>query len=291
MTDPQRKLTVRVKLAPEPGPEVTGTPQYAYRWDRIALAALALVVVVALVFRALLTPDQAPAEGAGDPGTRTIAASAPKPAPAAADPEPEPITQTEAPTAPVLADTEPPGAPAPLPERSPTTQTDTAVAAAPAAVLPAEPPAAQAPVAGSAAAARRSQGADEPPPAAPPVRDGGLLAAGATRILSDHVTRFVLTDEVRNLEPVGGLTDIRARPPGGPLAVFAFSDVRGLGGETLYYRWIRDENVAANVKVRVGSDRWRSYSSKFITGAMRGPWRVELRNSAGELLAQAEFQY
>jgi hypothetical protein len=189
---------------------------------------------------------------------------------------------------------EPPAAPAPLPERTPAAQPDTAVAAAPAAGLPAEPPAARAPAAtavAAASAARDSEDADEPPPAAPPARDGGLLAAGETRVLSDHVTRFVLTDDVRNLEPVGGLSDIRARPPGGPLAVFAFSDVRGLGGETLYYRWIRGEKVAANVKVRVGSDRWRSYSSKFINEAMRGPWRVELRNSAGDLLALAEFEY
>jgi hypothetical protein len=310
MTDPQRKLTVRVKLAPESGPDVTENPKYAYRWDRIALVALALVVVVAIVFRTLLTPEQPPAEGAdaADPGGNAIAASAPKPAPEAEaakpaegpapaiterEPEPQPATRIEEP-APATAATESSMAPAPPPERLPAAQPDTAVAAAPTG-LPPEPPAAQPPPASAPRTATPVAGgqiADEPaPPAATRSPRDGLLAPGATRILSDRVTRFLLTDEVRDLEPVGGLSDIRARPPGGPLAVFAFSDVRELGGETLHYRWIRDGKVAANVKVRVGSDRWRSYSSKFINEAMRGPWRVELRNSAGDLLAQAEFEY
>ena len=308
MTDPQRKLTVRVKLAPEPGPEVTAPPQYAYRWDRIALVGLALVVVVVLVFRLLLTPDPAPAESAGtaDQGGRTIAASTPAPGP---EPEPEPAERAGEP-APAIPEPGPEGPAAPE-EPLPAVRQDTAVAAAPTAAPPAEPrfaeppstqpPAEQPPAAQPATAiagtagpsadgSEDAAGVEGPAPAAASARSG-VLAGGATRILSDSVTRFVLTDEVRDLEPVGGVSDIRARPPGGPVAVFAFSDVRGLGGETLYYRWIRDEKVAANVKVRVGSNRWRSYSSKFINDNMRGPWRVELRNSAGDLLAHAEFEY
>lgn len=299
MTDPQRKLTVRVKLAPESGPDVTETPQYAYRWDRIALVGLVLVVLVALLFRALLAPDPAPADSAGaaDPGDRAIVTSPPVP-----EAEPEPAERAGEP-ANAIPEPEAPTAPAPPEKSLPAVRQDTAVAAAPTATPPAEPPSTQPPaeqpptaIAGpsepTASGSRGAAGAERPAPtpAAASARDG-ILAAGATRILSDNVTRFVLTDAVRELEPVGGVSDIRARPPGGPVAVFAFSDVRGLAGETLYYRWIRDEKVAANVKVRVGSDRWRSYSSKFINEAMRGPWRVELRNSAGDLLAHADFDY
>ena len=294
MTDPQRKLTVRVKLAPEAGPDVTENPKYAYRWDRIVLVGLALVVVVTLIFRAMLAPDQTPAEGAGatGPGGDTIAASAPTPAAATA--EPEPTERTEEP-APAIAETASSVAPAPPPEQLPAAQPDSAVAAAPTAGLQtenraAQPPAATASSATPAVSGSRDTGEQAPAPAAPPAR-ASLLAAGETRIFSDKVTRFLLTDEVRNREPVGGLSDIRARPPGGPLAVFAFSDVRGLAGETLRYRWIRADKVAAEVKVRVGSNRWRSYSSKFINGTMRGPWRVELRNSADDLLARADFEY
>jgi hypothetical protein len=295
MTDPQRKLTVRVKLAPEAGPDVTENPKYAYRWDRIALVGLALVVVVTLVFRALLTPDQAPAEGAGatGPGGDTIAASPPTPAAAIAEPEPEPepAERIEKP-APAVAETASSVAPAPPPERLPAAQPDSAIAAAPTAGLQTENPAAQPPAATTSSATPAVSGRRDtaPAPAAPSARTS-LLAAGETRIFSDNVTRFLLTNEVRNREPVGGLSDIRARPPGAPLAVFAFSDVRGLVGETLRYRWIRADKVAAEVKVRVGSNRWRSYSSKFISGTMRGPWRVELRNSAGDLLARADFEY
>ncbi len=123
------------------------------------------------------------------------------------------------------------------------------------------------------------------------VRDA-LLAPGNGDVLSAQVKRFVLTNRVEAREPVAGIEAIRPDPGNQDmLTVFAFSEVSGLRGQTLRYRWLRNGKVVATVKVGVGGNSWRSYSSKFVTSAMRGDWRVELVGDSGQVLAFREFEY
>jgi hypothetical protein len=91
---------------------------------------------------------------------------------------------------------------------------------------------------------------------------------------------------------VAGIEAIRPDPGNQDmLTVFAFSEVSGLRGQTLRYRWLRNGKVVATVKVGVGGNSWRSYSSKFVTSAMRGDWRVELVGDGDQVLAFREFEY
>ena len=118
------------------------------------------------------------------------------------------------------------------------------------------------------------------------------IIPGPTRILSDAVQRFVLTNAVKGNEPVGGPDAITSdNASNGVIKLYAYSQVKQLPGEKLIYRWLRDTAVVANVVVTVGSDDWRSHASKYLSKDMRGPWRVELRTGKGELLAFAEFEY
>ncbi len=104
------------------------------------------------------------------------------------------------------------------------------------------------------------------------------------------VSRFVLAKSVVNNKPVGAVEDIipDAR---GVAAVYAFSDVVGIKGETLYYYWFRNSKQVSKVRVGVSANRWRSHSSKIINDKMKGEWRVELRNGKHEILASADFVY
>ena len=73
--------------------------------------------------------------------------------------------------------------------------------------------------------------------------------------------------------------------------VYAFSLAVGLVDQSLIYTWQLNGKQVAQVEVGVGSDRWRSYSSKFIQPSMHGKWRVILGNKKGEILAVSEFDY
>ena len=109
-------------------------------------------------------------------------------------------------------------------------------------------------------------------------------------IFSDKIKRFVISSSVKNNEPVGSIDNITF-DRNNLATVYAFSDVNNLAGTTLYYIWSLDGEDVAKVKVRVGSARWRSYSSKYIQLDMHGKWKIELQNAKGEKLASSQFYY
>jgi hypothetical protein len=77
----------------------------------------------------------------------------------------------------------------------------------------------------------------------------------------------------------------------GVALVCSFSEVIGLGGEVLEYRWLHDGKQVLRIRVPVGAERWRSHAEKTIYKRMTGAWRVELRDSADRLLASADFVF
>ena len=109
-------------------------------------------------------------------------------------------------------------------------------------------------------------------------------------IHSAAVKRFLLAQSVLNREPSGHLDDITYNEDG-LTSVAAFSEVIGLNGEVLQYRWLQEGTEVAVVRVPVGANRWRSYSTKRIDRGMEGPWRVELLDSKGTLLASIDFVF
>ena len=112
--------------------------------------------------------------------------------------------------------------------------------------------------------------------------------AGKIVVASPAVQRFSLARGVENREPVSDLNGVRF-DANGLATVYAFSEVAGLAGSTLYYHWVHDAKERAAVPVRVGAERWRSYSSKYIEESMTGSWSVQLRDAEGKLLAEAAF--
>lgn len=107
---------------------------------------------------------------------------------------------------------------------------------------------------------------------------------------SAAVKRFSLAQSVLNREPRGDLDDITYNAAGFT-SVSAFSEVIGLNGEVLHYRWLQEGTEVAVVRVRVGANRWRSHSTKRMDRSMEGPWRVELLDSKGTLLASIDFVF
>ena len=111
-----------------------------------------------------------------------------------------------------------------------------------------------------------------------------------SEILSDKIKRFVISRAVQSNEPVGTINDINF-DANNIATVYAYSEVRELKDKNLYYVWSLDGKDIAKVKVDVGSNLWRSYSSKFIQPSMHGEWKIELQNEKGENLAVNQFNY
>lgn len=256
MTEPTTHLSIRIIFS---NPPITrqGTDS-KYRWDRILFASGALVLVAALAVKMMM--PSIPAVKSVEPdkvsaGSRT--ALHPDLPMGDAVAVTEAIIET-----PLLADTA---------ERQPTVQDS-----------PENVP----------ASTTQPQTTLEAEPEPVSSEHTSAITPGQTRILSEAVQRFVLTNAVKGNEPVGGPDEIASdNSSNGLIKLYAYSQVKQLAGEKLTYRWLRGTTVVANVEVGVGSDDWRSHASKYLSKDMRGPWRVELRTGTGELLAFSEFEY
>ncbi|MFT6986978.1 MAG: hypothetical protein ACJAT7_002828 [Psychromonas sp.] len=117
-----------------------------------------------------------------------------------------------------------------------------------------------------------------------------IFTAVDTTVFSAHIKRFVISKAVISKEPVGSIDDI-VFDANNIATVYAYSDAVGLKDKTLYYKWSLDGKAIAKVKVGVWSNRWRSYSRKFIRPHMHGDWQVALFNGKGEMLAVHRFHY
>lgn len=300
MPESPYQLTVRVVLNPAVPAQVGAAGKY--RWDRILMVLGLVAVSLGLLGWLNRSPDPAAPELATQP-----------PATVAAQPPAE-VTSRD----PARVEEPSTAEPVAQPPEQVDEQSFAEPAAAPAGKIAMQPPAderpgEQSPEQASAAVAERAVAA-EPQVAAPLSSSGGQVSAAeppalseaaagsvlrnppvtavATRIVSADVRRFLITDRVEAREPVGDISDIREdRKVQGLVKVIAYSDVAGRAGEFLEYRWIRGDRVVAKVPVGVGSDSWRSYTSKFLNKDMRGDWRVELRTRGGELLAETAFEY
>lgn len=320
MTESTNDLNIRITFSKPP--ESRQSSGSKYRWDRILLAVGALVLLVALLVKIVMpAPSPEPIAGPDKLSTQEAVAEPVKPSAPEAVAEPVKPSAAEAVAEPVNLSlpeeasessqvatagevSAVPDGPAgeadavvvpkadPVIESAPLSVT-AAINDAPPRVATTEAPAVgqdsvQSAPAGTADPQTRREAASEPVSSA---RDA-VITPGQTRILSPAVQRFVLTDAVKANEPVGGPDDIIPDQAGnGVIKLFAYSQVRQLGGEKLIYRWLRGTKVVANVEVGVGSDDWRSHASKYLSKDMRGSWRVELRTAKGELLAFMEFEY
>ncbi len=314
MPESPYQLTVRVVLNPAVPAEAGDAGKY--RWDRILLVIALVGVGLGLLTWLSRSPE---------PATPEAVAMAPAPAASSADVSsgaqatglevtkqppargeepaaPEPLAQS-----PARVDGQPPAerAVAPAEEiamRSPPDERpgeppgeESADPTTP--LPPAEQAVAAEPEVAALASSSGGQVSAAEQAASPEAAAGSALRnppvrAVSTRIVSADVRRFLITDRVEAREPVGDISDIREdRKVEGLVKVIAYSDVAGRAGEFLEYRWIRGGRVVAKVPVGVGSDSWRSYTSKFLNKDMRGDWRVELRTRGGELLAETAFEY
>ncbi|NHN39859.1 DUF2914 domain-containing protein [Pseudomaricurvus alcaniphilus] len=125
---------------------------------------------------------------------------------------------------------------------------------------------------------------------APPAASNPVFYPQSVQILSPNVARFILCSGVEELEPVGGLQDIKLHNDS-PARLFAYSDVNNIKDEHLSYVWKHRNRIVNTVNIGVWSNRWRSYASKNIEQRLAGDWQVELRDSSNRLLAKAGFTF
>jgi hypothetical protein len=137
---------------------------------------------------------------------------------------------------------------------------------------------------------------DNRPPGAAAGDPGGRLmesgagADGAESSTLPAVSRAVLTSGIDDREPTDRLAGPLELPGAGPLTIFFFTELRGLGGRTVSHRWSRHGETVGEQPFEVGEGAdWRVYSSKAIGPEGVGAWSVQVVDEQGRVLESVDF--
>ena len=113
-----------------------------------------------------------------------------------------------------------------------------------------------------------------PPPAPSPaaVRGAASVEAVLARSVMDRMPQDTGT----------------AFPPG-TAELILWTRVTGGDGQTLTHVWFHGDTEVANIPLTIGGSPWRTWSRKSIAPEMTGPWHVEVRDAAGNVLKRIDF--
>ncbi len=119
---------------------------------------------------------------------------------------------------------------------------------------------------------------------------GSLLATapGAESHGGDlEVQQVVIARGVEDRRPVGEATSF----PADVGQLICFTKILGASEETsVEHIWFHEGTERARVRLTVRSPAWRTWSSKQIQTSWTGDWKVEIRDSAGNLLDKLRFR-
>ena len=112
-------------------------------------------------------------------------------------------------------------------------------------------------------------------------------SAKAPVLIPGVVTRAQFTRDIEDLEPVdtvSALTNDMTR-------IVYFTEIHDMAGQTVMHRWEHNGKIILEVPIRVGSSRWRAYSTKTLDPAWTGEWKVSVVDAAGGTLSVNTFSY
>jgi uncharacterized membrane protein len=91
-----------------------------------------------------------------------------------------------------------------------------------------------------------------------------------------QVERSQLTSNVAHSEPVDNLQNTVVGQRDEIKKVYFFTHIVGLNGQQVVHRWLYQGQEKAAVSLTIGSDSWRTYSSKNIPDYWQGQWQVQV---------------
>ncbi len=113
----------------------------------------------------------------------------------------------------------------------------------------------------------------------------GLAVPGAVRAQLSVEESAIALDVIDRM-PVGSDSTFVASVG----LVYCWTRVAGAEGEVaIHHVWFHGDQEMADVELRIGGSPWRTWSSKAIVPEWTGAWRVEVRDSAGNVIETIRF--
>lgn len=106
---------------------------------------------------------------------------------------------------------------------------------------------------------------------------------------AQYVERAVLTSAVENREPVDNLGHAYRHSGADYDQLVFFTHMINHDGRGIRHQWWRNGELDSEVTLAVGSDSWRTYSSRRISYMASGDWQVRVLNDRDQTLVEYEF--
>jgi hypothetical protein len=101
-----------------------------------------------------------------------------------------------------------------------------------------------------------------------------------------HMAQAIMCETIENFKPVNRSVVF----PVSHGTVMCFTDFDVVAHETeIYHLWINRDTLVYRKRLILKPPRWASVSSIKLREADKGPWRVEIRDAEGRLLATLRF--
>lgn len=112
-------------------------------------------------------------------------------------------------------------------------------------------------------------------------------ASKAPVLIPGVVTRSQLTRDIKDLEPVDTVTVLTSDQN----RIVYFTEIHDMAGETVMHRWEYNGKIILEIPIKVGTSRWRAYSTKTLLPSWIGDWKVSVVDAAGGTLSVNTFTY
>ena len=112
-----------------------------------------------------------------------------------------------------------------------------------------------------------------------------LVAAMSTACLAVEVMDAVVCRDVQEREPVDAGDSFSADIG----KIWCWSKIKDGKGTKIQHIYYYEGNEKAAIELSIGSQLWRTYSSKRILSSWTGQWRVDIVGEDGEVLKSVEF--
>ncbi|MEK6749714.1 MAG: DUF2914 domain-containing protein [Pseudomonadota bacterium] len=124
--------------------------------------------------------------------------------------------------------------------------------------------------------------------AMPPPESHATVAKTPTSEASkDNIKRAQFATAIQDREPINSLTNFDATVG----RVYFFTEVEGLKGQTIMHRWEHKGAVVHEQSLEITSGRFRTYSTKALSPAKTGEWKVSVVDGNGVVLSTHTFVY
>lgn len=121
----------------------------------------------------------------------------------------------------------------------------------------------------------------------PPFLPLTFTPAEAQVTAQGRVARAVFTQGIQDRGPIDEIETLG----NDQTKIYFYTEIADLAGQNITHIWEYNGRIMAEVTLSVGSDYWRTWSSKNLDPRWVGEWTVKVVNDAGEPIDTKSFMY